>query len=245
MLERHGGIGRSTPLVLLHQTASSSLGYLPLIEALGDSYHVLAVDTPGFGASDPIVGEVTVPRVGSLIVEALQHVGVSECWLYGHHTGAAIAASIAATHPDFVVKLMLSGPPLLSTEQKRRIVDTAVSPAIEEDGSHLIRLWRRHRRLASDVPLEVAQRELYLSLASAEPEKTYQAVVGFDFEEVLGQIGCPTYVMGGANDTIRSGLEPTAEGLAESELEVVPDAGIYLADQVPGLVADRIRAFFV
>lgn len=244
LLERHGGSGDSIPLVLLHQTASSSIGYLDLLEALGDAYHVLAVDTPGFGSSDPIDGEVTVPRVGKVIVEALQQLGVSECWLYGHHTGAAIAASIAAAFPGFVVKLMLSGPPLLSQEQKSRIAETAVMPSVEEDGTHLMSLWRRHRRLAWDVPLEVAQRELYLSLASAEPEKTYQAVAAFDFERILGEIRCPTYVMGGANDTIRAGLEPTAEGLADAELEVVPDAGIYLADQVPELVADRIKAWF-
>ncbi|MBK8783748.1 MAG: hypothetical protein IPO22_18520 [Anaerolineales bacterium] len=39
------------PLVLLHQTASSGMMFEPLMTLLSDSFHTLALDTPGFGAS--------------------------------------------------------------------------------------------------------------------------------------------------------------------------------------------------
>ncbi|MBN8658688.1 MAG: hypothetical protein J0M11_23325, partial [Anaerolineae bacterium] len=40
-----------TPLVLLHQTASSGMMYEPLMTLLKDDFHTIALDNPGFGAS--------------------------------------------------------------------------------------------------------------------------------------------------------------------------------------------------
>jgi len=244
LLEAGRDLPHRLPLVLLHQTASSSVGYLELIDELRDEFRVIALDTPGFGASDPIEGEVTVPVLGGALVEALDALGVDGFWLYGHHTGAAIAAWIAASHPDRVARLMLSGPPFLDQAVRDRIEGGLRDDVISDDGQHLITAWKRHRHLARDVPAEVAQRELVLYYTAVEPQLAYRAVLDLDFADVLEAIRCPTYVMGGENDTIRSGLEPTHEHLETSVLEVVPGAGIYLADQIPGVVADRIRAWF-
>lgn len=232
------------PLVLLHQTASSSIGYLELMSELREEFWVIALDTPGFGASDPLDGEVTVPALGDALLEALDALGVDEFWLYGHHTGAAIAAWIAAAHPNRVDRLMLSGPPFLDQTVRERIEGGIRDDAISDDGEHLITAWKRHRHLARDVPAEIAQRELVLYFTAVEPQLAYKAVLDLDFADVLEAIRCPTYVMGGEDDTIRSGLEPTHEHLETSVLEVVPGAGIYLADQIPGVVADRIRTWF-
>jgi haloalkane dehalogenase len=232
------------PLVLLHQTASSSLGYLELMARLGEEFRMLALDTPGFGASDPLDGEVTVAALGEVLVDALETLSVGEFWLYGHHTGAAIAAWIAAAYPDRVDRLMLSGPPFLDQALRERIEGRIRDDTIHEDGRHLTTAWERHRGLARDVPVEVAQRELVLYFTAVKPQLAYRAVLDLDFADVLESIRCPTYVMGGEDDTIRSGLEPTHEHLDTSVLEVVPRAGIYLADQIPDVVADRMRAWF-
>ena len=42
-----------TPLVLLHQTASSGMMFEALMTLLTDDFHTIAPDTPGFGASFP------------------------------------------------------------------------------------------------------------------------------------------------------------------------------------------------
>jgi pimeloyl-ACP methyl ester carboxylesterase len=219
------------------------MGYLDLITELGDEYRIIALDTPGFGASDPLAGTVTVPALGQALLDAISQLEINDFWLYGHHTGAAIAAWMAAAEPSRVDRLMLSGPPLLDEELRTRLKVHATEPAISEDGQHLIAAWERHRRLAHDVSLDVAQREIILSFTADQPHLTYQAVLEFDFVAALESISCPTYVMGGENDTIHSGLLPTHEVLESSQMEVVPLAGIYLADQVPELVAARIRTW--
>lgn len=232
------------PLVLLHQTASSWLGYLPLLRLLDGEFRVVALDTPGFGGSDPLAGDVSVKALGEVVVEALELLGVDAFWLYGHHTGSTLAAWIAAHYPQKVKRMILSGPTYLDEAQKRRISGVVGPTELQEDGSHLLEAWSRHRRLAAECELEVPQRELTLFFTAHEPHITYEAVIEADFPAWLGLIECPTYVMGGENDTIRSGLKPTHEALSNSEIESVPGAGIYLTDQVPELVADRIRSWF-
>ena len=47
---RHAGEGE--PLLLIHQTATSSYAYEPVMAYLASSCRVIAVDTPGYGMSD-------------------------------------------------------------------------------------------------------------------------------------------------------------------------------------------------
>lgn len=232
------------PLVLLHQTASSSLGYLDLLAELAGDFRLLALDTPGFGASDPLTGDVTLETLAEALVEALHILGVSSCWLYGHHTGAAVAAQIAADHPDLVGRLVLSGPPYLDEAQQKRMRGTLMPVVLDLDGSHLLRAWQRHLQLASGCPLEVPHRELVLAFTAARPETAYRAVLDANMDNVLGRVRCPTYMMGGELDTLRRGFDAAHDALPGSVLEVIPGAGIYLADELPALVADRLRTWF-
>ena len=45
--------GEGPPIVLLHQTASSSVMYARAMPLLAANYRAIAIDTPGFGMSDP------------------------------------------------------------------------------------------------------------------------------------------------------------------------------------------------
>lgn len=237
-------VADGTPIVMLHQTASSWIGYLDVMAELAGDYRVIAPDTPGFGGSDPVVPPVTVPKLGATLLAAIDDLGIDRFWLYGHHTGATLAAWIASHHPSRVPKLILSGPPYLDDATKDRIRATLPPDEIGEDGSHLMNAWHRHTRLARGCDLEVPQRELVLFFTSHRPELTYEAVLEAPVDRWLPAITCPTYVIGGAEDTIRSGLKPTHQALPSSEMEVVEGVGIYMTDQAPGLVADRMRQWF-
>src|SRR5690606_14891693 len=48
--------GSGPPLVLLHASPSSSRVQIPLLRAWADDFTVIALDTPGFGLSDPLPG---------------------------------------------------------------------------------------------------------------------------------------------------------------------------------------------
>ena len=232
------------PIVLLHQSASSWLGYADLIEELRNSHWVLALDTPGFGNSDALEGTVTIEKLGASLSSALAQLEIEDYYLFGHHTGASIAASMAASHPSQVRKLILSGPPVLDESQRKRLARVDLDPRPEADGSHLLRHWQRHLRLAQGN-LNVAQREVNLFFLSRQPALTYEAVMQADIESWLSAIDCPTLVIGGSEDSIRSGFETAVALLRHATYELIPDQGIYITDEVPDVVADKIGRFFV
>lgn len=233
-----------TPVVLLHQSASSWIGYVDLIEQLASSHWVIALDTPGFGGSDPLAGPVTIEEIGQVLSAALVELDIGPYWLFGHHTGASIAAYMAAHNPTDVKRLILSGPPVLDETQRSRMAGIDLDPQPAADGSHLTKHWSRHLRLA-DGNLEVAHRELNLFFLAHRPALTYEAVLKADIESWLEVIQCPTLVIGGEQDTIRSGFESAVALLSDVQFELLPDQGIYVADEAPGLIADRARSFFV
>lgn len=233
------------PLVLLHQTASSGAMFEQLMVLLADDFPTLAPDTPGFGASDPLPLPLTVADLAETLYAALVALGVAECFLFGHHTGAAIAVQMAHDHPGFVRRLALSGPPLLGPEQVAALLATLQPFAVAEDGSHLTQTWARIRRRDPELPLPIVQREVLLTQwARDAAPAAYHAVFAQPFAQQLAALDIPVLVMAGERDTLRAGLEPSLARLRRGEALVIPDAGPYVCDRQPEAVAAALRRFF-
>jgi pimeloyl-ACP methyl ester carboxylesterase len=234
------------PLVLLHQTASSGMMFEPLMTLLSDSFHTLALDTPGFGASFSPSNLFTVHYLSSTLHATLTTLGVESCYLFGHHTGSAIAVQMAHDHPNFVKKMVLSGPPLLSEAQVNGLKASLKPFALAEDGSHLTQVWERIRKRDSALALETVHREVLLTQSAREAaQEAYQAVFEQPFAEQLSALEIPTLVMSGENDTLRASLEPAFSILKNGTMKVIPNEGPYICDQNPQAVADVIKAFCV
>ncbi len=179
-----------TPLVLLHQTASSGMMFESLMTLLADDFHTLAPDTPGFGASFPPPNLFTVQYLSDSLHAALTSLGVVSCYAFGHHTGSAIAVQMAFDHPDFVKRAVLSGPPLLSVDQVNGLRASLKAFGIADDGGHLLQVWDRIRKRDKSLPLEIVHREVLLTQAARDAAQgAYQAVFDQPFGEQLASLG--------------------------------------------------------
>lgn len=237
--------GAIVPIVLLHQTASSSAMFEGLMAEMAKECWLIAPDTPGFGASAWPTEPPTIPLYAQTIHEALMMLGVRECWLFGHHTGAAIAVEIAARFPHLILKLVLSGPPYLDEAQKERLLLDLRTHKIQPDGSHLVGIWENIRALEPEADLQLSQRETLLTLqAGANDAWASLAAIEYDFAGALEHITCPTLVMAGEHDSLRACVEPTVSALPNAEVRILSDAGsYYICDRQPERVARHIRAF--
>jgi pimeloyl-ACP methyl ester carboxylesterase len=101
--------GEGPPLVLLHKTPSSSIQYARALPLLGERFRCIALDTPGFGMSDPFPAQPAMEDYGRALVEVLDAMGLERVDLVGHHTGASIAVEAAASRPERVGRLALAG----------------------------------------------------------------------------------------------------------------------------------------
>ena len=104
---RAGGSGE--PILFLHQSPMSSDEFLDILAILAKDYRVLAMDTMGYGNSDTPSHEYEIVDFARSVINFLNALGIQKASIVGHHTGASIAAEVAAAYPERVDKLMLSG----------------------------------------------------------------------------------------------------------------------------------------
>lgn len=244
-LSSPGDLSERAPLVLLHQTASSSAMYGALMNALAGEYECIAPDTPGFGESFTPSAAPTIALYAEALYEALSALKVRACWLFGHHTGASIAVQMAHDHPGFARRLILSGPPYLTVAQRAAFAAGVHQIVPCADGAHLLPLWQRIVSKEPDVPLALAHREFTLTLGAGDQyAAAYHAVFGHDLAAQLPSIVCPVHVMGGEFDALRDCLQPAAAAARQGSMQLIPGAGTYVCERQTALVADVIRRFF-
>jgi pimeloyl-ACP methyl ester carboxylesterase len=210
--------GSGPPLLLLHATPGSYRAYRELLPRLAPDFRAIAVDTPGFGASDPLAG-VTIEGLAQSLVELLDALGLPRAHVFGLHTGNKIAAALAARWPERVDRVVLAGQThSLIVEQAQR--DAAIAAIVDHyfpkygagaDGAHLLRGWTAARAETeqlwwSDALLNAAVVEAkavaaheanvidyLLSWRSIVP--TYQAIFAFDLAAAMRQMAAPTQVL--------------------------------------------------
>lgn len=99
-------------MLLLHQTPRSWDEYRDVLPLLGQQFRVLAMDTMGFGDSAPLPAQAdSIERWAEAAFDLLDALGISQCAVVGHHTGAVIALEMAASRPPRITALVLSSCP--------------------------------------------------------------------------------------------------------------------------------------
>jgi pimeloyl-ACP methyl ester carboxylesterase len=107
---REAGPKDAPTILLLHGFPTSSHMFRNLIPALGDRYHVVAPDYPGFGnSSAPAVDrfEYTFDNLAKVIDAFTERVGLTRYALYVQDYGAPVGYRLAVKHPDRVTALIV------------------------------------------------------------------------------------------------------------------------------------------
>ncbi|MFE0736163.1 alpha/beta fold hydrolase [Streptomyces sp. NPDC058855] len=106
---REAGDRGNPTLVLLHGFPSSSHMYRGLMAELADSYHLIAPDHIGFGASAaPAVEDFdySFERLTAITLGLLDQLGIDRFALYVQDYGAPIGLRIASRHPERITAIV-------------------------------------------------------------------------------------------------------------------------------------------
>ncbi|MBL0218763.1 MAG: alpha/beta hydrolase [Myxococcales bacterium] len=107
---REAGNPSNPKLVLLHGFPASSHQYRNLIKVLGDTFHVIAPDYPGFGnsdAPDPATYGYTFDKLAAVIERFLAIKGFVRYGLFVQDYGGPVGFRILARNPDALEWLIL------------------------------------------------------------------------------------------------------------------------------------------
>ncbi|MCU0890709.1 MAG: alpha/beta hydrolase, partial [Sandarakinorhabdus sp.] len=179
-------------LVLLHQSPLSGAMFLPAMPLLAAAgLRVLALDTPGFGASDPPPAPPSIADHADALAEGLDALELPRAHVLGHHTGASIAAALAARHAGRVDRLILNGIALLSPEERAHFASFRFAPLQPRaDGGHLVDAW--HQRLrATPGWTDIGAMHRHVVTMLANPERyfwAFDAVFSHDLAADLARI---------------------------------------------------------
>jgi pimeloyl-ACP methyl ester carboxylesterase len=107
---REAGSSEAPVVLLLHGFPTSSHMFRNLIPALADSFHVVALDYPGFGNSSMPPRndfEYTFDNLARLVEKFTEQLALSRYTLYLQDYGAPIGFRLAAKHPQRVQALVI------------------------------------------------------------------------------------------------------------------------------------------
>ena len=205
-----GDVQGKCNLVLVHGAGGSHLDWPAPLRRLKGA-NVYDLDLPGHGSSEG-PGQSSIAAYRDFLLAFLGALGLERATVVGHSMGGGIALDFALHYPDRLVGLILVGsgarlrvaPAILigilsDFEATVDLVcDYAYGPSISEQ------LKRLGRQRLLKTPPQVLHGD-------------YAACDAFDVMERLGEVRCPTLVIGGTADM----LTP-------------PKYSIYLRDHIPG-----------
>jgi pimeloyl-ACP methyl ester carboxylesterase len=197
-------------LVLVHGAGGSHLDWPSSLRRLKGA-NVYALDLPGHGRSEG-AGRSSIAAYRDFLLAFLDGLDLERATVVGHSMGGAISLDLALHYLDRLVGLILMGsgarlrvlPAILTgilsdfETTVGLVCDYAYGPGASEQ------LKRLGRQRLSKTPPEVLHGD-------------YAACDAFDVMERLGEIRCPTLVIGGTADM----LTP-------------PKYSVYLRDHIPG-----------
>lgn len=166
--------------------ASSAIG----LAALGTSS--VALDLPGFGSSPAPTVAGGARSYAQLLIPVLREMAVEPLVLVGHSRGGCIATVIAATNPELVKALVITGSPLVRREVsakppfRYRMTKTLHSRGLV--GSRTMESARR-RHGSSDYRNAMGiMRDVFVMM------------VNESYETELAKVQAPIYMVWGEND---------------------------------------------
>ncbi len=242
---RYAGTPGKPVVLLLHQTPSTSEMYVDLMEELADDFRLLAPDTPGMGLSDPVAGEMSIAALADGVAEFLDELGVESCFVFGHHTGASIAAELGRRHPGTATAVAMSGPTLLSDELRDKLPGMATTIPVDSDGSHMQAMWDRLAAKDPNASADIVTREALSGIQIGECYgAAYQAVVEQDFAGAAESLECPALVFAGTGDPLHGQLDATLALLKRGRSASIEGARTFLCETHCKEVAELLRDFF-
>jgi pimeloyl-ACP methyl ester carboxylesterase len=250
------GRGNARSILLVHGIgAGGARNFRDQIAWLRESFHVVAPDLPGFGASDRANVLYSPANYAAVLKHVAQRFLRRPFVLVGHSMGAIVSLRYAAAHPGDVERLVvISAPGVLhrfsSTSQFIAYLGLAyVPPGLDlsrDIGSLAREIIAPLARLRLDPQIILSSPQLRQALLGADPAKIAGlAAVTEDLRSVLPSVRAPTLLVWGTRDSLappRNG-RVLAKTLPNARLQLIEGAAHAPMTEAPGRLRAMLEQF--
>jgi pimeloyl-ACP methyl ester carboxylesterase len=249
--------GEGPPVLLMHGWPQHWYLWREVIPRLAPHARVIAPDFRGFGWSDGPPSGYEMDQLKRDMLALLDELGVQELSIAGHDWGGFVGCLLALEHPERVKSfLALNVIPPWPARDRRVLRDAwrlIYMPLLACPG-----LGRRLGRAVAarglrDSGLPDGDVEAFVSRFRGERGRVTERVYGSFLRSLPGfvrgrysasDLRVPSRLVFGTRDPVLTAraAEDAAAQTELLELELVPDAGHFVVDEKPELVADRLLA---
>lgn len=173
--------GSGPPLLLLHQSPTSSAEMATDIEIFAHHFTVIGIDHPGYGLSDPLPDEAPdIARFADELEALITALGLDQVLIYGFHTGAIIGFEFARRYPERCTAAVINGLTCIEGDELDDLLaHYNALPEVTPEGAHLPWLWARLRDQTLFFPWYRKTQEARLTLELHDGEYLHPYLVDF------------------------------------------------------------------
>ena len=237
------------PIVCLHQSPLSSRAYEAFMREMGRDRRVVAIDTPGYGESDPPPAPVdSIAEYAAGHGEVVDALGLGEIDIVGTHTGARMAVELAMQRPTQVRHLVLVGCSCYTAEERERQRawnDASFKATEGSNGEHLLTTWKNWSQFrwegVSDTMID-----RYVSDSIRDRSRAtwaLRAVFAHDMSARLPLVDQPVLIFN-VRDDIYEATKRAGPLLKRGRVVDMSPARAWLLEVKTAEVAGMVREFF-
>ena len=242
--------GNGPPLLLIHGVGARLENWDGVAAILARNFKVARFDLRGHGQSSKVPGPYSLDLFADDAVALLDHLGMARAHVAGHSLGGMIAVTLGRKYPERVDRLaVLSAAAGRTEEERKKVMERIALIAAGIPGDHfqnsLARWFTDEFRSANPELMEqyaARNRENDPACYAAAYTVLATGEVGPD----LSHVKAPTLVATGEGDL---GSNPRMsqfihEGIAGSELRILPRLRHSILIEAPRTVAGLLEPFF-
>jgi pimeloyl-ACP methyl ester carboxylesterase len=230
--------GEGPPLVLLHSNGCSVHEFDAAMPLLARNFRCIALDLPGHGDSDPLLGHLTIEDYARSVVAAMDAIGLERAHVCGASVGGFICIALGLQHPERIESLT--------------IVEAALRTSDEWTGQ-----WPRVEAMfaiAQQSHEEVAPRLRELTPALLARWNIDRAKAGgwrmvdvmwaireYDGIGELSRLRVPAAVLIGGRGPVMPGKPRFERALPAAPIRVLPEAGHFPMVDLPEAFAQAVQ----
>jgi len=238
--EAEDQVKKRPPVILIHGAGGNHLSWPPQIRRMADE-RVYALDLPGHGKSEGM-GRQSIDEYVDDVIAFMKELKIRAAVMVGISMGSAIALTFALKFPKKILGLGLLG-----SGSKLRvassILETAGNPNTFESAVEMV----NESCFSTNTPQSLIQLSKQSMLEIRPPVLLgdFLACNEFDMTSQLEKIDAPTLIICGVEDkmTPLKYSELLRDGIANSHLHVVDNAGHMVMAEQPDVVADLLKQF--
>jgi pimeloyl-ACP methyl ester carboxylesterase len=245
---------KNAPVVLLlHGVGANSMHWRFQYPVLGQRYHVIAFNAPGYLLSDNLVAEKpTCENYGDAVNDFLTSLGIEKVYLFGNSFGSAVGQCFAARYPQKVVKVVFTGTFIgegqATDEQRKAFMDGRKQQI--KDGGYSFGSGRIAALVGKNTPedkLNMIRGVLRATNRQGFIQACYFLYTIMDSRQLASKLTMPILMVQGTEDQVTPParnsyvLKPL---LGNAKLVEVPGAGHLPEFEMPDIVNKAVLDFF-